>query len=107
MVDSGKEEMMSGELYDCFKDKTELGYTSFYEMVNRLEGLKLITLNNTGKGTRGRAGWWPSGTTRTKSKSASTYKAAGSGPLMEQGRMIPCLFFNRLSVKSGSVSYFL
>jgi cell division control protein 6 len=55
IVDSGREEMMSGELYDCFKEKTELGYTSFYEMVNRLEGLKLISLNNTGKGTRGQS----------------------------------------------------
>jgi cell division control protein 6 len=55
IVDSGKEEMMSGELYDCFKEKTGLGYTSFYEMVNRLEGLKLVSLNNTGKGTRGQS----------------------------------------------------
>jgi cell division control protein 6 len=55
IVGSGKEEMMSGELYDCFREKTDLGYTSFYEMVNRLEGLKIITLNTTGKGTRGQS----------------------------------------------------
>jgi cell division control protein 6 len=55
IVDSGKEEMMSGELYDCFREKTDLGYTSFYEMVNRLEGLRIISLNTTGKGTRGQS----------------------------------------------------
>lgn len=55
IIESGKEEMMSGELYDCFKGQTELGYTSFYEMVNRLESLKLVSLNNTGKGTRGQS----------------------------------------------------
>jgi cell division control protein 6 len=47
--------MMSGELYDCFKDRTGLGYTSFYEMVNRLEGLKLVNLSTTCKGTRGQS----------------------------------------------------
>ena len=52
---SGKEEVMSGELYDCFKEKADLGYTSFYEMVNRLESLKLINLSTTGKGTRGQS----------------------------------------------------
>lgn len=55
IVESGKDEMMSGELYDRFHEKTGLGYTSFYEMVNRLEGLKLVSLNNTGKGVRGQS----------------------------------------------------
>jgi cell division control protein 6 len=55
IVGSGKEEMTSGELFDCFKEKTGLGYTSFYEMVNRLEGLKIVSLNTTGKGTRGQS----------------------------------------------------
>jgi cell division control protein 6 len=55
IVASGKEEMMSGELYECFKSETDLGYTSFYEMVNRLEGLKILSLNTTGKGTRGQS----------------------------------------------------
>ncbi len=55
IVSSGKEEMMSGELYECFKEQTDLGYTSFYEMVNRLEGLKIVSLNTTGKGTRGQS----------------------------------------------------
>jgi archaeal cell division control protein 6 len=55
IVDSGKQELMSGELFDCFKEKTNLGYTSFYEMVNRLESLKLLTCSSTGKGTRGRS----------------------------------------------------
>ena len=57
IVDSGKQELMSGELFDCFKEKTNLGYTSFYEMVNRLESLKLLTCSSTGKGTRGQSGW--------------------------------------------------
>lgn len=55
IADAGKDEMMSGELYDCFKDCTGLGYTSFYEMVNRLESLKLVNLSTTGKGTRGQS----------------------------------------------------
>jgi cell division control protein 6 len=55
IVESGKVEMTSGELYDCFKDRTGLGYTSFYEMVNRLEGLKLVNMSTTGKGTRGQS----------------------------------------------------
>ncbi len=55
IVDSGKQELMSGELFDCFKEKTNLGYTSFYEMVNRLESLKLLTCSSTGKGTRGQS----------------------------------------------------
>jgi cell division control protein 6 len=55
MVDAGRQELMSGELYDCFKEKTGLGYTSFYEMVNRLESLKLVTCSSTGKGTRGQS----------------------------------------------------
>ncbi|HEY3273815.1 MAG TPA: cell division control protein 6, partial [Methanocella sp.] len=55
IVDSGKQELTSGELFDCFKEKTGLGYTSFYEMVNRLESLKLVTCSNTGKGTRGQS----------------------------------------------------
>jgi cell division control protein 6 len=55
IVDVGKQEITSGELYDCFKEKTGLGYTSFYEMVNRIETLKLVTLSSTGKGTRGQS----------------------------------------------------
>ncbi len=55
LVGAGKEEVTSGELYECFKAGTGLGYTSFYEMVNRLEGLKLVSLNTTGKGTRGQS----------------------------------------------------
>ncbi|HMK47913.1 MAG TPA: ORC1-type DNA replication protein [Methanocella sp.] len=55
IVGAGRQELMSGELYDCFKGKTGLGYTSFYEMVNRLETLKLLTISSTGKGTRGQS----------------------------------------------------
>ncbi|MCD1294846.1 cell division control protein 6 [Methanocella sp. CWC-04] len=55
IIDSGKYEMMSGELFECFKGNTGLGYTSFYEMVNRLEGLKLVNVDTTGKGTRGQS----------------------------------------------------
>jgi cell division control protein 6 len=50
-----EKEATSGELFDRFKELTGLGYTSFYEMVNRLEGLKLITVSATGKGTRGQS----------------------------------------------------
>jgi len=72
IVASGKEAMMSGELYERFKSETDLGYTSFYEMVNRLEGLKILSLNTTGKAPAGRAGWCRSCTTRKRSRSAST-----------------------------------
>jgi len=45
----------SGELYKKFHSKTSLGYTRFYEMLNRLSAIKLIYADFTGKGARGRS----------------------------------------------------
>ncbi len=45
----------SGELYELFHSKTELGYTRFYELLNKLASVKLIDADFTGKGARGRS----------------------------------------------------
>ncbi|HID42441.1 MAG TPA: ORC1-type DNA replication protein [Archaeoglobaceae archaeon] len=36
------EDMTSGELYNIMKEKVKAGYTKFYEMLNKLESIKLI-----------------------------------------------------------------
>jgi len=41
MIYSNKD-MTSGELYAMLKRKTKIGYTKFYEMLNKLESIKLI-----------------------------------------------------------------
>ncbi len=45
----------SGELYEKFHSQTSLGYTRFYELLNKLGALKLIDADFTGKGSRGRS----------------------------------------------------
>ncbi len=45
----------SGELYEKFHEKTVLGYTRFYELLNKLGSIKLIDADFTGKGARGRS----------------------------------------------------
>lgn len=45
----------SGELYKKFHSKTKLGYTRFYEMLNKLRAISLINIYFTGKGLRGRS----------------------------------------------------
>lgn len=45
----------SGELYETFHSRTSLGYTRFYELLNKLDSLKLIEADFTGKGSRGRS----------------------------------------------------
>ncbi len=45
----------SGELYEKFNSQTNLGYTRFYEMLNKLSSIKLIDADFTGKGLRGRS----------------------------------------------------
>jgi len=45
----------SGELYEKFHEITSLGYTRFYELLNKLGSLKLIDADFTGKGLRGRS----------------------------------------------------
>ncbi|MDY6958870.1 MAG: ORC1-type DNA replication protein [Halobacteriota archaeon] len=48
-------ETKAGELYKIFKEDTSLGYTTFHEMLGRLDGLRLININFTGEGERGRS----------------------------------------------------
>ena len=45
----------TGELYEKFHEKTALGYTRFYELLNKLGSIKLIDADFTGKGARGRS----------------------------------------------------
>lgn len=51
---AGKEEIKAGELYNSFNELTQIGYTRFYEMVNKLQALNYLDANFTGKGQRGR-----------------------------------------------------
>jgi cell division control protein 6 len=52
---AGSPQMNSGELYERFHSKTSLGYTRFYDMLNKLNSIKLIDADFTGKGARGRS----------------------------------------------------
>ncbi|MDR7666541.1 ORC1-type DNA replication protein [Methanosarcina sp. Z-7115] len=48
------DKVKAGELYKSFHDLTQLGYTRFYGMVNRLQALNYVDADFTGKGKRGR-----------------------------------------------------
>lgn len=52
---SNHTEINSGELYKFFHRKSGLGYTKFYETLEKLSALKLIDTKFTGKGIRGRS----------------------------------------------------
>jgi archaeal cell division control protein 6 len=49
-----KEEIQAGELYKSFHELTQLGYTRFYGIINRLQALNYVDADFTGKGQRGR-----------------------------------------------------
>ena len=49
-----KGEVQAGELYKSFHELTQLGYTRFYGIVNRLQVLNYVDADFTGKGQRGR-----------------------------------------------------
>jgi archaeal cell division control protein 6 len=49
-----KEEIQAGELYKSFHELTQLGYTRFYGIINRLQMLNYVDADFTGKGQRGR-----------------------------------------------------
>lgn len=49
-----REEIQAGELYKSFHELTQLGYTRFYGIVNKLQVLNYIDADFTGKGQRGR-----------------------------------------------------
>jgi cell division control protein 6 len=48
-------EIKTGELYNGFHEKTGLGYTRYYETLEKLSASKLINASYTGKGVRGRS----------------------------------------------------
>lgn len=49
------QEVTSGDLYEKFHSMTNLGYTRFYEMLNKLGAVSLLDADFTGKGSRGRS----------------------------------------------------
>lgn len=52
---ANNQQLSSGELYEKFHSQSALGYTRFYEMLNKLASVKLIDADFTGKGARGRS----------------------------------------------------
>jgi len=48
------EEAQTGDLYKSFHEITKLGYTRFYDMVNKLHALRYVDADFSGKGMRGR-----------------------------------------------------
>ena len=48
------EELQMGELYELFSRKHKMGYTRFYEMVEKLENLRLVDLIYASTGRKGR-----------------------------------------------------
>ncbi|SES79005.1 ORC complex protein Cdc6/Orc1 [Methanococcoides vulcani] len=47
-------ECQTGDLYKLFHEQTGLGYTRFYDMVNKLNDARYVSTDFSGKGTRGR-----------------------------------------------------
>lgn len=48
------DKVKAGELYKKFNEETHLGYTRFYDIVSKLDSIRLINTDFTGRGTRGR-----------------------------------------------------
>ena len=44
-LSSGEKEMNAGEVYRALKEKEALGYTRFYEMVKKLDAMRLVNLS--------------------------------------------------------------
>ena len=44
----------AGDLYKKFNEETHLGYTRFYDIISKLDSIRLINTDFTGRGTRGR-----------------------------------------------------
>lgn len=47
--------MQAGDLYECFQKNSDLSYTRFHEVLNKLDGVRLINADYSGKGSRGRS----------------------------------------------------
>ena len=54
-MSKGKSKLKAGDLYNHFKEETNLSYTSFHEMLNKLDTVRLINIDFTGEGERGRS----------------------------------------------------
>lgn len=48
------DKVKAGELYKKFNEETHLGYTRFYDIISKLDSIRLINTDFTGRGTRGR-----------------------------------------------------
>ncbi|HVP25615.1 MAG TPA: ORC1-type DNA replication protein [Methanomicrobiales archaeon] len=44
-LSSGEKEMNAGEVYKAIKEKESIGYTRFYEMVKKLDAMRLVNLS--------------------------------------------------------------
>lgn len=44
-LSSGEKEMNAGEVYKALKEKESIGYTRFYEMVKKLDAMRLVNLS--------------------------------------------------------------
>ena len=53
LIAKGKD-AKTGDLYKSFHEITKLGYTRFYDMINKLNTVQFVDANFSGKGTRGR-----------------------------------------------------
>jgi len=54
MIYSEEGSVKAGSLYTGFREKRKIGYTKFYEMINKLETVRLIDIVFSGKGEKGR-----------------------------------------------------
>ena len=48
-------EITTGELYELFKQETNLSYTKFYRILEKLESLRIVDTKFTGEGKKGRS----------------------------------------------------
>ncbi|MDY6966566.1 MAG: ORC1-type DNA replication protein, partial [Halobacteriota archaeon] len=53
VAESGK--VQAGDAFKKFREETGLSYTTFHEMVNKLDAVRLIDVDFTGEGKRGRS----------------------------------------------------
>jgi len=54
LIATGDEKIKAGDLYEKFNEEMHLGYTRFYDIISKLDSIRLINADFTGKGTRGR-----------------------------------------------------
>ena len=54
LIATGDEKIKAGDLYEKFNEEMHLGYTRFYDIISKLDSIRLINADFTGRGTRGR-----------------------------------------------------